>query len=116
MLARQNRLIGKRVFDRIKKKGNILQSKSFGVGFLERKDVNPPRFGFVVSTKVSKRASHRNRIKRILRNAVRENLLKVKSGYDIIFLAKKSIEERSEDEIKKEVDDFFKNLEVYKKE
>jgi ribonuclease P protein component len=116
MLARQNRLSGKSVFERVKKRGNIWQSKTFGVGFLERKDVNPSRFGFVVSTKVSKRASHRNRIKRILRDAVRDNLLNIKSGYDIIFLAKKAIENRSKDEIGKEVNNFFSNLKSYNKE
>jgi ribonuclease P protein component len=42
----------------------------------------------VVSTKVSKRAVVRNRIKRRMREAVRHIMPKIKPGHDITFVAK----------------------------
>lgn len=48
------------------------------------------RFGFVVGTKVSKKAVERNRIKRCLRSFVQENLENIAPGFDIIVVARPS--------------------------
>lgn len=47
------------------------------------------RFAFIVSKKVDKRATARNRIKRVLRSCVEENIPKIKGGYDFLFVLKK---------------------------
>lgn len=50
------------------------------------------KFGFIISKKISKRAVDRNRIKRLLSEAVKINLDKVKSrGNKVVFLAKKTM-------------------------
>ena len=46
------------------------------------------RFAFVVSTNIDKRATVRNRIKRLLRQSVRHLLPEIKPGFDIIFIIK----------------------------
>jgi len=52
------------------------------------------RFGFVVSKKVDKRAVVRNKIKRILRSFVQENLKNIRPGFDFLFVSKKVIEKK----------------------
>lgn len=47
------------------------------------------RFGFVVSKKIDKRATVRNRVKRVLRSCIEESLPKIKQGYDLLFVLKK---------------------------
>ena len=66
----------------------MFQFPSFGEGVLDRKDNEPSLFGFVISTKISKLAVTRNKIKRILSETVRLNYENIKDGYDIVFLLK----------------------------
>lgn len=56
------------------------------------------RFGFVVSKKIDKRATVRNRIKRLLRSCIEENTEKIREGHDLLFVLKKEAigKERSE--------------------
>ncbi len=102
MLARKFRLTGASRFASVEKKGRIFQSDSFGLAYFA-KDSGPSNFGFVVSNKISKNSSERNRIKRALREGVREMITEVKSGMDIVFLAKQRISTKTTDEIINEV-------------
>ena len=83
MLPSKNRLKKKINFARIEIDGSMYQSKSFGMGVF-----NPSRFGFIISTKISKKAVIRNRIKRIMAEVIRKNLVNIKNGYDVLFLIK----------------------------
>ncbi len=79
-------------FKSVKKSGHLISTPFFG---LLVKPQNLPshfsRFGFIVSTKISRLSTRRNRIKRLLRQAVRLNLPKFPSFLDIVFLAKKNL-------------------------
>ncbi len=111
MLANHNSLTGAHNFDRVKAEGVLLQSTNFGVSILDRKDNDHSRFGFVISTKISKLATQRNRIKRAMREAVRQNLFVVRPGIDVVFLAKASIANKITDDIMHEVKEFmYKHL------
>lgn len=72
------------------------------------------RVGLVVSQKVSKKAVQRNKVKRKLREAVRNNIKKIKLGYDLIFFTKKGVEKKSFSEIKKEVEDLLARAKLLK--
>ena len=82
---------------------------NFGVVFLEQLGQEHPHFSFIVSTKISKLANQRNRIKRALVEAVRQSLQKIPVNYDYVFLAKREIARKSTDEIMKEVFKAFEN-------
>ena len=52
---------------------------------------NPqPRFGFVISTKVSKKAPDRNLLKRRMREIIRGGVETIDGGHDFVFIARKS--------------------------
>lgn len=86
MLPKENRLpVGG--FSLIKENGKLIKTPFFLMISRFRQDLNPTRFGFIVSTKVSKKAVERNRIKRALRDAVRILKPQIKNGYDILFIA-----------------------------
>lgn len=103
MLARQNRLREEADFERVKSRGRIIQSKSFGFSLYYRGDSDPSRFGFIVSNKISKDSTRRNRIKRSLSEAVRHSISYIKLGYDCVFLAKQLIVNKYTDELMNEV-------------
>ncbi len=46
------------------------------------------RFGFVIGKSVDKRATARNRAKRILRSCIEDRLLVIRPGFDILFILK----------------------------
>ena len=90
MLASKHRLKKKFSFARVELQGVTTQFPSFGIGVIDRQDDEPSLFGFVISTKISKKAVTRNKIKRILSDAVRLNYEKIKKGHDVVFLVKPS--------------------------
>ena len=111
MLNSKNRLKKKINFARIEIDGVMYQSKSFGMGIYDRKDDEESRFGFIISTKISKKAVVRNRIKRIMSEVIRKNLDKIKSGYDVLFLIKPSAVKINKKEFEKETyEAIIKNL------
>jgi len=107
MLPKINRLTKKEDFEAVKKEGRKIQGSAFGLLF--RQTANHfSRFGFVFSTKLSKRATVRNRAKRLFREAVRKLLPRIKPGYDFIILGKKEAIEKSYAEVVLEVERMLK--------
>lgn len=107
MLASKNRIAKKEDFEKVKKDGKLYQSDNFGVAVLKKSEEEDSRFGFVVSTKISKDASKRNRIKRALREVTRHHLHIIGKGYDMVFLPKTSIVRKTTEEIMREVKVFI---------
>jgi len=114
MLPVKNRLRGKINFERAKAKGALYQGKKFGLVSFDRKDREPCRVGFIVSTKISKRAVERNKTKRLLKSVFRNNLANIEDGKDILVLAKKSILEENSKSLAKEVQKTLKEARLLK--
>jgi ribonuclease P protein component len=117
MLASKYRLKSKVNFVRAEIDGKLIQSMSFGVEIFDRKDGEPSRFGFIISTRISKKAVIRNKIKRTMSDELRKNIDKIKEGFDVVFLVKPSIVRLTKDQkldtdvIIKETNEFItKNL------
>jgi ribonuclease P protein component len=66
------------------------------------------RVGFVVSKKVSNRATDRNQVKRRLREVARSFLPRLNNHFDIVFLTKKEIKEKDFGQIKEEAEGLLK--------
>lgn len=113
MLPEKNRLPLSSELERVKGQGQVFQGKFFGLIVAPGKET--PRFGFIISTKVAKKASQRNRAKRILREAVRGNLGLLPRAVDGVFLAKKKIIGRPFFEVEKEVTGLFEKVKQWQK-
>ena len=106
MLSFRNRLKKQKDFEKIFKNG-----KSFKQGSLylkiNKNDLRSSRFGFIVSKKFSKKAVERNRIKRILREVVKERIGEVVEGMDIVIVVNPEAKADFQ-ELKKIIDILFK--------
>lgn len=77
----------------------------------KRNNMDEPRFLFVASKKVFKKAVERNRAKRLLRQAVRSVLGEYKNiCYDILLVAKKSLIEKKVYDIIPQIRRCFESL------
>lgn len=93
--------------NRIKKESDffliIKKAKAFNSDLLVLKkaknNLKDSRFGFVVSQKISKKAVVRNKIKRRMREIIRKCLKQIAPGFDFVFFARKSITEKTFQEI-----------------
>jgi ribonuclease P protein component len=103
MLAKKFKLTGAKDYAKVQSDGKVFQSDNFGIAYLDRKDKDTSRFGFIISTKIAKDAVDRNRCKRAMSEAVRIDSVNLVEGYDVVFLAKTSISNASTTEIMKEV-------------
>ena len=103
MLASTYRLTKKSDIEKVKEEGRLYRRSLFGALVLKKNNKENSRFACIVSTKISKRAFQRNRVKRALREAVRHHLFIIGKGYDILFLPKTNIVRKTTEEIMKDV-------------
>lgn len=86
-LSRKYRLSDSSEIIRVIKKGRSFDSKFFRIKFLPA-DAGFTRFSIIISSKVSKKAVIRNKIKRTLSETIRLNIPKIKPGFSIVVLVK----------------------------
>ncbi len=112
MLAGANRLKRKKDFERAFKQG-----RGFREGFLSFKAVEngseTTRFGFIVGQKVSKKATIRNKIKRRLRELVKDNLPRVKNGLDVVIITGRGVEKETLMETKENFNKLFQKGKLF---
>jgi ribonuclease P protein component len=111
MLTKKYCLKREKDFQRVIQKGRKIE-KNFLVLKFFKNSLKTTRIGFVVSQKVSKKASSRNKIKRRLRAIIKINLPSLKPGYDLIFFTKKGIIEKNFWEIKEVVEQILKEAKL----
>jgi ribonuclease P protein component len=81
MLKKENRLISNFEFNVARKYGDHIEGDLSHVYFVTPKNYEgPTKVGIVVSNKLHKNAVFRNRIKRLYREAVRNNFDKINKG------------------------------------
>ncbi|OGY49480.1 MAG: ribonuclease P protein component [Candidatus Buchananbacteria bacterium RIFCSPHIGHO2_02_FULL_45_11b] len=99
MLPVKYRLTQDRDFKRINAGGKSVFSAYFRLRYLANKLPNS-RFAVVVSTKISKKATIRNRLKRQTREILRLNREKIKDGFDLIISVQNRALGRDYEELK----------------
>ncbi len=115
MLPAKHRLTKDKEFDNAFKNGRGSYSKTFGVkAAANKQDYN--RFGIIISSKVSKQATIRNKIKRQIRATIKEYLSSMKSGYDVVIICLPGAVGVEHKDIKIDLDRQFRKLGLLKNE
>ncbi len=90
MLPKENRISTKYEFNKVrylaKKQNNIYDSSIVSVYYIKFLDTTTPtKVGIIIPNKVLKSAVARNRLKRVIRAVVRNNIAKIRYGYGIVI-------------------------------
>ena len=81
MLKRIHRITSTFEFNVARKYGEYYEGQFFHIYFLKPRNYEgPTKVGIVVSTKTAKKATKRNRVKRVFREVVRKNFEKIDRG------------------------------------
>jgi ribonuclease P protein component len=113
VLPKINRLKKKKDFEKVFKEGKGVKESFLFLKFLPN-NLKVSRFGFILSKKISKKTTVRNKIKRRLREIVRLELKKIKPGIDGVFVVSPGLENKNFLEIKTIVKKIFKKTKLYK--
>jgi ribonuclease P protein component len=105
MLTRRYRL-SKKGIDQVKNNGRRFYSPFFTVAYLFGQEANS-QFAFVISKRVSKKATVRNRTKRLIAGSVRELLVSLRGGYWVVFLIRRSALDQSKEVLSGAVKEAF---------
>lgn len=109
MLPYINRLTKKKDFDEVFNQGKSVKS-DFLLCKAIKSHLPKSRFGFVVSKKISNKATVRNLVKRRLRKSTEDLLSKVSGSFDVIVIALSGIEKKDFLEIEQKLGAAFKKL------
>ena len=111
MLPKKNRLTKKNDFDAVFRKGVAVKSDFLILKTLKN-NLKESRFGFVVSKKVSAKATVRNKIKRRLRDAVFQKIAEIKNSVDAVAVVLPGAEKKDFLEIKNTINNLFSKLKI----
>ena len=102
MLPKINRIKKKKDFETIFKNSKSFRNNLF-ILKVAKNSLGLNRFGFIVSQKVSKKATDRNKVRRRLTEAMGAECKKIKIGTDTILIALSGIEKKEFSVIKETV-------------
>lgn len=115
MLKKTNRIKNKKDFEKIFKKGKGFKEDFLILKIVEN-NLKTSRFGIIVSQKVSKKATIRNKLKRRLGELIRINLNKIKKGIDGALIALPGLETKDFWELEEVIKKIFKKAGILKME
>lgn len=102
MLPKRYRIRKNKDFKRIACFGQKKYTQEIILKWLKN-NLKSSRYGIVVSLKVAKKATIRNKIKRQISEIIRKNIGFIKPGYDIIFITTPAIKNLSFQKIKNKI-------------
>lgn len=113
MLSKKYKLKKENDFKKVFQRGKFYQNKLIRIKVLAKQS-EENRFGFVVGTRISKKATERNRIRRQLEEIVRLDLNQLKSGFDMIVFPQAEILTKDYQQIEKALFDLLKRANLLK--
>jgi ribonuclease P protein component len=117
MLPKANRLRRNQDFSKVYEKGLRKKGPDLVLRALRRPGENsqtakPTRIGISIGKKVSKQAVVRNRLKRLIRAAMRQLLPKIKPGWDLAIVVKPTAQKCNYREILQQLEQLLARTEV----
>ncbi|MFA6514184.1 MAG: ribonuclease P protein component [Patescibacteria group bacterium] len=113
MLKQENRIALNKDFDRAFKAGQSFYSKIIGIKVVNN-ETTKNRVGILINTKVSKKAVVRNKIRRQIREIIKQKLDILEKGKDLVIIVFPLILDKNFQEIKIAVESGLKQLKVLK--
>lgn len=111
MLPKNQRLRTRRDFDLLWKRSHSVYGKTLGVRFAPNK-TGKNRIAVVVGTKISKRSTKRNLVRRRIREAIRKQFIGQLKGVDLVVVTRTGILDRTYKEIVAEISEILKKARV----
>lgn len=111
MLQKINRLTRTKEIVRVLKQG-IFTKEKFLTLKVAPNHLSVSRFAFIVSGKISKKSTTRNRIKRRLREGVRARIKNIRPGFDIVVRPHPEIKEKRFREVEEALAQLLKKVNV----
>ena len=102
MLSKKYRLLKKKDFENVFKKGKFINNKFLYFKIIQNNQKNS-RFGISISKKITKKAVDRNKIKRQIRNIIKQKIPFIKKNIDLVIISKKEINEKSFTQIEENI-------------
>ncbi|MBZ9571746.1 ribonuclease P protein component [Patescibacteria group bacterium] len=113
MLFKESRLKKSKDFEKVFRAGRGFKEDFLFLKIIKN-NLNHSRFGFMVSKKLSKKATLRNKMKRRLRELVRMKLGKIKKGVDVVLVASPGLEKKDFWEIEEILNKIFEKASLIK--
>ncbi|RLC36377.1 ribonuclease P protein component [Candidatus Falkowbacteria bacterium] len=108
-----NKLTKKKEFEKVYKNGKSSFNQLLGIKTIQSQN-KKARFGIIVSTKISKKAVERNKIKRQIRAALEKEQEKIKENIDCVIITRPEIINKNYKEIENSIYKNLKRLNLYK--
>ncbi len=108
MLTKQHRLAKKNI-QPVKDRGHYYQTPFFTLVYLTGQKT-PSQFAFVLSKRVDKRATVRNKTKRLLAGSVRDLIGQLAEGYWLIFLVKPTAINQPKEVLSSAIEEAFSKI------
>jgi len=112
MLPKKNRLTKTVDFKKVFKKGKGFKEEFLFLKILEN-NLKESRFGFIVSKKISKKSSFRNKIKRKLQELIRFRINKIKKRIDGVVIIYPGFDKENIQKIEWLLDRLFKKAGLF---
>lgn len=107
MLARKFRLRKDKEFEAVHRRGRFFKESFLAIRVLAN-GLAFSRCAFLIGTKASKRAVVRNRVRRQMSETVRLDWERISKGFDIVFMVRPEITEKSHAEIRAAVENVLR--------
>jgi len=111
--AKVNRITKDKEFDRAFKTGQSFYTKDLGIKAVNN-GLSVLRLGILISTKVSKKAVVRNKLKRQIREIVKKESPQLKDGKDLVVIVFSQILDKDFQDIKNILILSFRKLKLYR--
>ena len=99
-------------FNLVYNQGKSIASKYLVLYYYNKNDTDQIKAGFSISKRIGK-AVVRNKLRRRLKEIIRDEEDNLKKGYNIIFIARKPVINLDFHKIKKDVKKLFKKADLY---
>lgn len=113
MLTKKHRL-SKKGIEKVKSSGRYFHTPFFTIAYLSGQKTSS-QFAFVISKRVSKKATIRNKTKRLIAGSVRQLIIDLKDGYWVVFLVKPAALEQDKQVLAWEIEKSFEQINLLDK-